>query len=41
MGLAVRFYLFSDEGLQRISHCLMDGLARGRDAMPQAGGFAG
>ena len=38
MGPAVRFYLFSDNGLQRISHRLMDGLARGKDAMPQ---FAG
>jgi Autotransporter beta-domain len=38
MGPAVRFYLFSDNGLQRISHRLMDGLARGKDAMPQYAG---
>jgi hypothetical protein len=38
MGIAIRFYLFSDEGLQRISHRLMDGLARGKDAMPQYAG---
>ena len=38
MGLGVRFYLFTEEGLQRISQRLMDGLAHGKDAMPQ---FAG
>jgi hypothetical protein len=38
MGLGVRFYLFTDEGLQRISQRLMEGLAHGKDAMPQ---FAG
>jgi hypothetical protein len=38
MGLAVRFYLFSDDGLLRISHRLMEGLARGKDAMPQYAG---
>jgi hypothetical protein len=38
MGLAVRFYLFSDDGLQRISHRLMEGLAHGKDAMPQYAG---
>jgi hypothetical protein len=38
MGRAVRFYLFTDEGLQRISHRLMEGLARGKDAMPQYAG---
>ena len=38
MGLAVRFYLFSAEGLRRISQRLMDGLARGKDAMPQYAG---
>jgi hypothetical protein len=38
MGIAIRFYLFSDDGLQRISHRLMDGLARGKDAMPQCAG---
>jgi hypothetical protein len=36
--LGVRFYLFAEGGLQRISHRLMEGLAHGRDAMPQ---FAG
>jgi hypothetical protein len=38
MGLGVRFYLFAESGLQRISQRLMDGLAHGNDAMPQ---FAG
>jgi hypothetical protein len=38
MSLGVRFYLFTDEGLQRISQRLMEGLAHGKDAMPQ---FAG
>jgi hypothetical protein len=38
MGLGVRFYLFAEGGLQRISQRLMDGLAYGKDAMPQ---FAG
>jgi hypothetical protein len=38
MGLGERFYLFADEGLQRISQRLMDGLAHSKDVMPQ---FAG
>jgi hypothetical protein len=38
MGLAVRFYLFSDDGLLRISRRLMEGLARGKDARPQYAG---
>jgi hypothetical protein len=38
MGLGVRFYLFAEDGLQRISQRLMEGLAHGTDAMPQ---FAG
>lgn len=38
MGLAVRFYLFADDGLQRISQRLMNGLALGKDAMPQYAG---
>jgi hypothetical protein len=38
MGLAVRFYLFAEDGLQRISHRLMQGLAHGKDAMPQYAG---
>ena len=35
MDLGVRFYLFADVGLQRISQRLMNGLAQGTDAMPQ------
>jgi len=31
MGLGVRFYLFAEGGLQRISQRLMDGLAYGKD----------
>jgi hypothetical protein len=38
MSLSVRFYLFADEGLQRISQRLMHGLALGHDAMPQYAG---
>jgi hypothetical protein len=38
MSLGVRFYLFPDEGLQRLSQRVMQGLVRGQDAMPQ---FAG
>jgi hypothetical protein len=38
MGFGVRFYLFADDGLQRISQRLMEGLASGKDAIPQ---FAG
>jgi hypothetical protein len=38
MGLAVRFYFFADNGLQRISHRLMEGLAQGKDAIPQYAG---
>jgi hypothetical protein len=38
MGLAVRFYLFAEDGLQRISHRLMEGLAHGKDAIPQYSG---
>jgi LmbE family N-acetylglucosaminyl deacetylase len=37
-GFGLRFYLFAEGGLQRISQLLMDGLAHGKDAMPQ---FAG
>jgi hypothetical protein len=36
--LGVRFYLFAEDGLKRISQRLMKGLAHGKDAMPQ---FAG
>jgi hypothetical protein len=38
MALAVRFYLFAEDGLQRISHRLMEGLAHGKDAIPQYSG---
>jgi hypothetical protein len=38
MGLSVRFYLFADDGLQRLSQRLMQGLALGKDAMPQYAG---
>ncbi|OKO73193.1 hypothetical protein [Bradyrhizobium sp. AS23.2] len=34
----MRFYIFAEDGLQRISHRVMDGLVHGYDAMPQ---FAG
>jgi hypothetical protein len=38
MSVSVRFYLFADDGLQRISQRLMHGLALGNDAMPQYAG---
>jgi hypothetical protein len=38
MSVSVRFYLFADDGLQRISQRLMQGLAHGNDAMPQYAG---
>jgi hypothetical protein len=38
MSVSVRFYLFVDDGLQRISQRLMQGLAHGNDAMPQYAG---
>jgi hypothetical protein len=38
MSLSVRFYLFADDGLYRISHRLMEGLAHGKDAIPQYAG---
>src|SRR5258705_11671051 len=38
MSLSVRFYLFADDGLQRISQRLMHGLALGNDAMLQYAG---
>jgi hypothetical protein len=38
MALAVRFYLFAEDGLQRISYRLMEGLAHGKDAIPQYSG---
>lgn len=36
--MSLRFYLFTEAGLQRISHRVMEGLAHGEDSMPQ---FAG
>lgn len=38
MGLSIRFYLFSEDGLQAISQRVMMGLIRGTDAMPQYAG---
>jgi hypothetical protein len=38
MTVSIRFYIFATDGLQRISHRLMEGLCHGEDAMPQ---FAG
>jgi hypothetical protein len=38
MTISVRFYIFADAGLQRVSQRVMEGLAHGQDAMPQ---FAG
>jgi hypothetical protein len=35
MTVSVRFYIFSDGGLQRISQRVMEGLVHGYDAMPQ------
>jgi hypothetical protein len=35
MTLSIRFYIFAVDGLQRISHRLMEGLCHGEDAMPQ------
>ena len=38
MNLSVRFYLFADDGLQRISQRLMQRLAHGKDALPEYAG---
>lgn len=38
MSISVRHYLFAEDGLQRMSRRLMDGLVHGRDAMPQYAG---
>jgi hypothetical protein len=38
MAISVRFYIFTPDGLQRISQRIMNGLCHGRDTMPQ---FAG
>lgn len=35
MSISIRFYLFAEDGLQRISQRVMEGLAHGQDAMPQ------
>jgi hypothetical protein len=35
MAISLRFYIFAPDGLQRISHRLMEGLCHGEDAMPQ------
>jgi hypothetical protein len=35
MSISVRFYLFTDAGMQRISQRVMEGLCHGEDAMPQ------
>lgn len=35
MSISVRFYLFTDAGMQRISQRVMNGLCDGEDAMPQ------
>jgi hypothetical protein len=38
MTVSLRFYIFANDGLQRVSQRVMEGLAHGQDAMPQ---FAG
>lgn len=38
MSISVRFYLFAEDGLQRLSHRLVEGLIHGNDAMPQYAG---
>lgn len=35
MSISVRFYLFTDEGMLRISQRVMDGLCHNQDSMPQ------
>lgn len=35
MSISVRFYLFTDAGMQRIPQRVMEGLCHGEDAMPQ------
>ncbi len=35
MSISLRFYLFTEAGMQRISQRVMDGLCHGEDAMPQ------
>ncbi|WOH48420.1 hypothetical protein [Bradyrhizobium sp. sBnM-33] len=38
MTVSIRFCIFADDGLQRLSQRVMEGLVHGSDAMPQ---FAG
>jgi hypothetical protein len=38
MGLTVRYYLFAQDGLKRLSRRLMEGMVLGKDAMPQYAG---
>jgi hypothetical protein len=35
VAVSIRFYILAPDGLQRISHRLMEGLCHGEDAMPQ------
>jgi hypothetical protein len=35
MTISIRFYIFAEDGLQRISQRVMEGLVHGSDAMPQ------
>ena len=35
MSVSVRFYIFAQEGMQRISQRVMDGICHGEDALPQ------
>lgn len=35
MSISLRFFLFTDAGMQRVSQRVMDGLCHGEDAMPQ------
>ncbi|MCK1282268.1 hypothetical protein IVB46_44340 [Bradyrhizobium sp. 61] len=38
MALSIRFYLFAEDGLKRISQRVMMGLVHGKDSMPQYAG---
>ncbi len=38
MSVSIRFYLFAEDGLQRLSKRLVEGLVHGKDAMPQYAG---
>jgi hypothetical protein len=35
VAVSIRFYILAPDGLQRISHRLMEGLCHGEDAMPE------